>query len=85
MVDNYDEASREAVSVLILVKYEFDIPQQAIWNYHPVRFIIAKPNTKSRLVLEQSAGNEAKDAERIKFLWERIDEALKNYWSITRR
>ncbi len=77
MVDNYDEASREAVSVLILSEEEFDISiQQAIRNYHQSDLLLQNPILKSRLVLNK-AGNEAKDAERIKILRERIDEALK--------
>jgi chaperonin cofactor prefoldin len=53
MVDQYDEASAEAVSILVLSQDEFDTSvQHAIRNYHQTDQLLNNPLLKSRLVLK---------------------------------
>jgi hypothetical protein len=77
MVDQYDEASTEAVSMLVLSEEEFnDSVQQAIKSYHQPDLLLANPLLKSKLVLK-TAGKEMKEYDKIKILKSCIDLTLK--------
>lgn len=77
MVDQYDEASTEAVSMLVLSEEEFDESvQQAIKSYHQTDLLLSNPLIKSKLVLKQVT-KDMKDYDKIKILKSYIDQTLK--------
>lgn len=77
MVDQYDEASTEAVSMLVLSEEEFDESvQQAIKAYHQSDLLLTNPLLKSKLVLKKVTA-EMKDYDKIKILKSFIDQTLK--------
>lgn len=77
MVDQYDEASTEAVSMLVLSEEEFnESVQQAIKSYHQSDLLLASPLLKSKLVLKK-ATKEMKEYDKIKILKSCIDITLK--------
>ncbi len=77
LVDQYDEASTEAVSMLVLSEEEFeDSVQQAIKYYHQPDQLLGSPLLKSRLVFRKALP-EMKDLDKLKILKSCIDQALK--------
>jgi len=77
MVGQYDEASTEAVTMLVLSEEEFDESvQQAIKSYHQSDLLLSNPLLKSKLVLNKVT-KEMKDYDKIKILKSFIDQILK--------
>lgn len=77
MVDQYDEASTEAVSMLVLSQEEFDESvQHAIKAYHQSDILLTNPLLKSKLILK-NVNKETKDIDKIKMLKGYIDQTLK--------
>lgn len=77
LVDQYDEASTEAVSMLVLSEEEFgDSVHQAVKYYHQPDQLLSSPLLRSRLVLRMIMPD-MKDLDKLKILKARIDLALK--------
>lgn len=77
MVDSYDQASAEAVSILVLSREEFDTSvQNAIRYYHQSDLLLNNPLLKSRLVLREVPEG-SKEVEKVKVIKTFIDLALK--------